>query len=159
MHQKCSNFTLTNLLLVLCRSMWIIELLVTRPSPIPELRHVLLPLKCYELESTPKLLLLQLSSPFDLQSNPSRSLGVCQFIIICNFIVVCKFRIKMRITIVVIKCCCIKFTKLIPMIWGRPRWLTPNFAKSNLFHNLIACNILIVFPRFPNWSCTFYQGI
>jgi len=31
MHQKCSNYALTNLLFVLCRSMWIIELLVTLP--------------------------------------------------------------------------------------------------------------------------------
>jgi len=33
MHQKCSNYALTNLLFGLCRSMWIIELLVTLPGP------------------------------------------------------------------------------------------------------------------------------
>jgi hypothetical protein len=35
MHQKCSNYALTNLLFGLCRSMWIIELLVTLPNPHP----------------------------------------------------------------------------------------------------------------------------
>jgi hypothetical protein len=33
MHQKCSNYALTNLLFGLCRSMWIIDLLVTLPNP------------------------------------------------------------------------------------------------------------------------------
>jgi hypothetical protein len=32
-HQKCSNYALTNLLFGLCMSMWIIDLLVARPSP------------------------------------------------------------------------------------------------------------------------------
>jgi hypothetical protein len=35
MHQKCSNYVLTNLLFGLCRSMWIIDSLVTHPSPHP----------------------------------------------------------------------------------------------------------------------------
>jgi hypothetical protein len=35
MHQKCSNYALTNLLFGLCRSVWIIDLLVTLPSPHP----------------------------------------------------------------------------------------------------------------------------
>jgi hypothetical protein len=35
MHQKCSNYSLTNLLFGLCRSMRIIDLLVTRFSPHP----------------------------------------------------------------------------------------------------------------------------
>jgi len=33
MHQKCSNYALTNLLFGLCKSMWIIDPLVIRPSP------------------------------------------------------------------------------------------------------------------------------
>jgi hypothetical protein len=33
MHQKCSNYALTNLLFRLCRSMWIIDLLVIHSSP------------------------------------------------------------------------------------------------------------------------------
>jgi hypothetical protein len=33
MHQKCSNYALTNFLFGLCRSMWIIDPLVTCPSP------------------------------------------------------------------------------------------------------------------------------
>ncbi len=32
-HQKCFNYILTNLLFGLCRSMWVIKLLVTLPSP------------------------------------------------------------------------------------------------------------------------------
>jgi len=36
MHKKCSNYALTNLLFGLCRSMWIIEPLVTFPNPHPE---------------------------------------------------------------------------------------------------------------------------
>jgi hypothetical protein len=47
-HQKCCNYALTNLLFSLCRSMWTIELLVTIPSPILELQHTPLPLKCYK---------------------------------------------------------------------------------------------------------------
>jgi len=34
-HQKCSNYALTNLLFSLCRSMWIIDLLVIRSSAHP----------------------------------------------------------------------------------------------------------------------------
>jgi hypothetical protein len=36
MHQNCSNYALTNLLFSLCRSMWIIDSLVTRPNLHPE---------------------------------------------------------------------------------------------------------------------------
>jgi len=32
-HQKCSNYTLTNFLFGVCKSMWIIDLLVTFPNP------------------------------------------------------------------------------------------------------------------------------
>ncbi len=35
MHQKCSNYALTNLLFSLCRSIWIIDLLATRCNPYP----------------------------------------------------------------------------------------------------------------------------
>jgi len=78
--------------------------------------------------------------------------------ILCNFIVVCKFRVKMKITIVVIKLCYIKFAKVIPMICGRPTWFATSFVKSNLFHNLVAYNIPIVFPQFSDWLGTFIKG-
>jgi hypothetical protein len=52
-----------------------IELLVNLPSPISELQHAPLPLKCYEPGSTSQLLLLSLSSLLDSQLSPSRSLG------------------------------------------------------------------------------------
>jgi hypothetical protein len=35
-HQKCSNYTLTNLFFGLCRYVWIIDQLVIRPSPHPK---------------------------------------------------------------------------------------------------------------------------
>ncbi len=34
-HQRCSNYALTSLLFGLCKSMWIIDSLVTHPSPHP----------------------------------------------------------------------------------------------------------------------------
>ncbi len=36
MHQKCSNYALTNLWFGLCRSMWIIDSLFTCPNPHPK---------------------------------------------------------------------------------------------------------------------------
>jgi hypothetical protein len=35
MHQKCSNYALINLLFSFCKSVWIIDLLVTLPNPHP----------------------------------------------------------------------------------------------------------------------------
>ncbi len=35
MHQKCSNYVITSLLFGLCKSIWIINLLVTHLSPYP----------------------------------------------------------------------------------------------------------------------------
>ncbi len=63
---KCFNYTLTNLLFGLCKSMWVIELLVDLPNPIAKLQHALLPPKCYEPRSTPQFFLLPMSSPLDL---------------------------------------------------------------------------------------------
>jgi hypothetical protein len=40
---KCSNYALTNLRFGLCRSVWIIELLVILPSSISKLQHTPLP--------------------------------------------------------------------------------------------------------------------
>jgi hypothetical protein len=57
-HQKCSNYALTNLLFDLCKSVWVTDLHVTLLSPILELQHVPLPLKCCEPGSTPQLLFL-----------------------------------------------------------------------------------------------------
>jgi hypothetical protein len=74
--KKCIDYALTNLLFGLCRFMWIIEPLVARPNPISELQHAVLPPKCYEPKNVPQLFLLLLSSPFDLQLNPSKNLGV-----------------------------------------------------------------------------------
>jgi hypothetical protein len=80
MHQKCFNYALTNLWFGLCRSVWIIDLLVTFFSPIPELQHAFNPKVLWAREHA-QLLLLPLSSPLDSQLSPSRSLGgasICQ---------------------------------------------------------------------------------
>jgi len=53
-HQKCSSYALTNLLFGLCKSMWMIELLINLPNPLPELQHAPLSPKCYELRSAPQ---------------------------------------------------------------------------------------------------------
>ncbi len=73
---RCSNYALTNLLFSLCKSVWVIEMLVNLPSPIMELQHAPLPSKSCEPRSMPQLLLLSLSSPLGSQLSLSRSLGV-----------------------------------------------------------------------------------
>ncbi len=55
MHKKCPNYALTNLFFCLCKFMWIIDLLVTCPSPRPGAPTHLLPPKCCELKSVPQL--------------------------------------------------------------------------------------------------------
>ncbi len=55
--QLCTN----HFVRVLCKPMWVSEWsLSTLPSPIPELQHAPLPLKCCELGSVPRLLLFPL---------------------------------------------------------------------------------------------------
>ncbi len=72
---RCSNYALTNLLFVLCKSVWVIEMLVNLLSPIMELQHAPLPLKSYEPRSTLQFFLLSLSSPLGSQLNLSRAWG------------------------------------------------------------------------------------
>jgi hypothetical protein len=75
-HQKCSNYALTNLF-GLCRFVWIIDPLITHPSPHP---------RAPACPSTPKVmqarehipLLLSMLSPSDSHLSFTRSLGVCQ---------------------------------------------------------------------------------
>ncbi len=38
MHQKCSNYALTNLLFGLCKFVWIVDLLVSFPNPHPRIQ-------------------------------------------------------------------------------------------------------------------------
>ncbi len=71
---KCSNYALTNLLFSLCKFVWVIELLVNLPSPIPDLQHAPLPPKCYEPGSVPQLLLLPLIT-FGLAVESIKELG------------------------------------------------------------------------------------
>ncbi len=76
MHQKCCNYALTNLLFGLCKSLWVIDLLVSLPSPY---------LGAPARPSTPEMLrakehtpTLHYSDVFTLDShlNLLRSLGV-----------------------------------------------------------------------------------
>jgi len=76
-HQKCSNYALTNLLFGLCRSMWVIDLLVTLPSPYP--RAPTHPFTLKMLRAKERTLTPHSSIVFTLDShlNLLRSLGVC----------------------------------------------------------------------------------
>jgi len=79
MHQKCSNYALTNLLFGLCMSMWIIDLLVALVLvPIPELQHAPLPPKCYEPGNILQLPIFSLFSHLDSQLSLSGNLVVRQ---------------------------------------------------------------------------------
>jgi hypothetical protein len=75
-HQKCSNYALTNLLFGLCKSVWVIELLVNLPSPHPgTLARPSTPEVLWAKEHTPT------PSPstictFGLVVSPYKSLGV-----------------------------------------------------------------------------------
>ncbi len=77
MHQKCSNYALTNLLFGLCRFVWIIYLLVTHPSPHPGAPTCPSTLKmCCKLRNVPQLFILPLFSLLDSHLNLSRRLRV-----------------------------------------------------------------------------------
>jgi hypothetical protein len=52
----------------------VIEVLVNLPSPILELQHALLPLKCYELKNVPQLFFLPLFT-FGLLVESIKELG------------------------------------------------------------------------------------
>jgi hypothetical protein len=77
-HQKCSNYAPTNLLFGLCRSVWVIDLLVILPSPYPGVpAHPSTPKMLRTRERTPTP---HFSAMFTLNSHLSllRSLGVHQ---------------------------------------------------------------------------------
>jgi hypothetical protein len=59
MHQKCSNYALTNLLIGLCKFIWIIDPLVTHVSPHP---------KAPACPSTPKVLRAKKLTPIPYPS-------------------------------------------------------------------------------------------
>jgi hypothetical protein len=83
-HQRCSNCTLTNLLFNLCRSMWVIHLLVNLPSLHPRApTHPSTP-KCCELGNAPQLIFLPLSSSLDSQLSQSKELGGASLIMNCE---------------------------------------------------------------------------
>jgi hypothetical protein len=82
-HQKCSSYALINLLFKLCRFMWVIELLITLPSPHPgalACPFTSKVLRAEERAPTPPFVVFT----FRLTMNPSRSLGVCH---LCFFVI------------------------------------------------------------------------
>jgi hypothetical protein len=64
-HKRSSNYALTNLSFGLCKAMWIIDPLIFLLDPIPGHQHAPLPLKCYELQNMPQLVVLLLFPPLD----------------------------------------------------------------------------------------------
>jgi len=71
---KCSNYALTNLF-GLCRSMWVIELLVNHPSPIRSSNMPFYPQSATNCGAHPNSFSFR-CSPLDSELSPSRSLGV-----------------------------------------------------------------------------------
>jgi hypothetical protein len=65
-HQKCCNYTLTNLLFCLSKSVWIIYLLVILPSPHPGAPTRPFTSKVLRTREHAQLLVLSLFSPFGL---------------------------------------------------------------------------------------------
>ncbi len=77
-HQKCSNYALTNLLFGLCRFVWIIDLLIILPSPYPKApARPFIPNVLRAREHTPTF---HSSVVFTLDSHLSllTNLGACQ---------------------------------------------------------------------------------
>jgi hypothetical protein len=75
-HQRCSNYAFTNLLFGLCKFIWIIDFLVICRNPhLGVLARPSTPEMLWDW-GVPQLLILPLFSPWDLQLNLSRSLGV-----------------------------------------------------------------------------------
>ncbi len=70
---KCSNYTIINLLFDLCKSVWVIKLLVNLPTRISKLQNALLPPKCCMPRNTPQLLLPLFTFGFVVQ--PIKELG------------------------------------------------------------------------------------
>jgi hypothetical protein len=84
-HQKYSNYALTNLLFSLCKSVWIIDPLVTCPNPHPEAPTRPSTFKVLELGSVSPFL-LPLFSPLDWHLSLMRSFGVHQshLVLMCH---------------------------------------------------------------------------
>ncbi len=80
MHQKCSHYALTNLLFSLCRSMWIINPLVTRHSSHPRAPTRPLPFEVLRARNVSQFFVLSLFSPLDSKLSLSRSLRVHQLL-------------------------------------------------------------------------------
>jgi len=73
---KCYNYTLTNLLFGFCRSVWVSEMLVNIPSPIPKLQHAPLPPKCCEPTPSPSIVFT-----FGLTVESIKELGGASFML------------------------------------------------------------------------------
>jgi hypothetical protein len=76
MHKKCSNYVLINLLFGLCKSVWVIDLLVNLPSPHCGTPTCPFTLEMLWAEECAQLCHLPLFSPLDSQLSPSCSFEV-----------------------------------------------------------------------------------
>jgi hypothetical protein len=91
-HQKCSNYALTNLLFGLCRSIWIIDPLIIRSNPHFEaLAHPFYPSKWCEQGSVPNSFRC---IPFETHMSLSRGFGVCRHrcVLCSNIFSIKKFK-------------------------------------------------------------------
>jgi hypothetical protein len=77
-HQKCSSYAQTNLLFGLCKSMWIIDLIVIHPSPHPGGPRCPSTLKVLRIKERTQFFLLLLFSPWTRSWVYQRILG-CVF--------------------------------------------------------------------------------
>jgi hypothetical protein len=130
MHQKCSDYALINLF-SLCKSVWIIELLVVHLNLISEPQHTHAPPKCCELKSAPQLLFFSLSSPLDLQL--SQKLGgallLFHYSLFCSSLLHCFFL------------CCFLISLCLP------HFIMGCFPISLFHYYLFHCTYASMFPR------------
>jgi hypothetical protein len=90
-HHKCFNFALTNLLSGLCRSMWIIDLLITCPNIHPRALAHPFTLKVLRAREHTPTSYPSVIFTLDSQLSLSRSLGVHQLLIIIYLCIKCQF--------------------------------------------------------------------
>jgi hypothetical protein len=77
MHQRCCNYALTNLLFGLCKFVWIIDLLVTLPSPYPRAPPCPSTLEVLRTRECTPTLHSSVMFTLDSHLSPLKSLRVC----------------------------------------------------------------------------------
>jgi hypothetical protein len=80
-HQRCSNYALTSLLFGLCRSMWIIDLLVTCINPHPRVPTCPFTFEVLRAEKRIPTPYPSIVFTFGLTVESIKEFGVCQWIV------------------------------------------------------------------------------